>query len=173
MRNENQAGEYDPIAARKAMLDRVVSDFTFKADQTDDQKTLWNSIAHHFSEFHSKVLYLFEDHTEIKASDEYKAFQLASRNAQRWFNTAVANDYGEEFDMDADFQEIAYPGPEDGPSNERIHLCESVNKYCFFLVTKLTQILPHGRALSVALTNMQEVRGWLLDAINLNMSIQI
>ena len=71
--------------------------------------------------------------------------------------------------MDADFQEIAYPGPQTNPVNERIRLCESVNKSCFDLVTRLTQILPHGRALSVAVTVMQEVRGWLLDAINFNM----
>ena len=103
---QNQAAKDDPIAARKAMLDRVVSDFTFKANQTDDQKTLWNSIDQHFSIFHI---------------------------------------------------------------NERIRLCESVNKYCFDLVTRLTQILPQGRAMSVAVTAMQEVRGWLLDAINFNM----
>ena len=54
---QNQAAKDDPIAARKAMLDRVVSDFTFKANQTDDQKTLWNSIDQHFSIFHSEVLY--------------------------------------------------------------------------------------------------------------------
>ena len=48
---QNQAAKDDPIAARKAMLDRVVSDFTFKANQTDDQKTLWNSVDQHFSIF--------------------------------------------------------------------------------------------------------------------------
>ena len=169
---QNQAAKDDPIAARKAMLDRVVSDFTFKANQTDDQKTLWNSIDQHFSIFHSEVLYLFEDCPEIKASDEYKAYRFASRNAQRWFNTAVANDYDDKFDMDTDFQEIAYPGPQTNPVNERVRLCESVNKSCFDLVTRLTQILPHGRALSVAVTVMQEVRGWLLDAINFNMPKQ-
>ena len=89
---QNQAAKDDPIAARKAMLDRVVSDFTFKANQTDDQKTLWNSVDQHFSIFHI--------------------------NERIRLCESVANDYDDKFDMDTDFQEIAYPGPQTNPVNE-------------------------------------------------------
>ena len=166
---QNQAAKEDPIAVRQWLLDRVISDFTFKADQTDDQKHLWGAIDTKLMQFRSAILSLFENSDKVLQSEQYESYMIALRETERWLNTAVANDFEGISNFDNfDIEQIKYPGPQNS-ENERIQLCEETSKLCFGLITDLVRIVPPGRALSVAITRMQDVRGWLLDAINFNM----
>ena len=107
---------------------------------------------------------------QLVLTDEFKNYETSIREVERWANTAIANDWkdGETFD-EAKTGGLAYPLTEpDDHQPEKIRLCYEVSTRCFELATNLAKNLPEGRALSLACTEMQVARGWLLDCINLN-----
>lgn len=157
---------------RGEMLDRVMSDFTYKKDMPQEQLDLFGVVVGVFDTFQKNVMRLFESLEEVEGtiimahSRHYSAYSDCVRSAERWANTAIANDFetghlavedGTEFPI--------YNGPSGG-DEERHKACDRISKLCFELTTKLVMLLPQGRAISVFITKMQDVRGWLLDAIN-------
>ena len=156
---------------RKELIDRVVADFTFKADTTDAQKAAFGWIRGIYSNFTQGIKNLF-DYSQIPAqlvlTDEFKNYETSIREAERWANTAIANNWkdGDTFD-EAKTGGLVYPLIE-ADKSEIQRLCYEVTKMCFELATNLAENLPEGRALSLLCTEMQVARGWLLDCINLN-----
>ena len=158
-------------AVRAELLHRVVSDFTYKADFSEAQSAQWKTIKANFERFRGEMDVLFQnaDITPIfKETDEHTGYRLALRETERWCNTAIANDFetGDPNDLLEYGVEVpTYEGPSGGgtPLHE---MCDTISLKCFDLIVYLVSVLPMGRALSVAVTRMQDVRGWLLDTAN-------
>ncbi len=159
---------------RSELLDRVVNDFTYKAEFSEAQGAQWQMVKNHFDMFRSDVEGLMD---RVSADEQrqssirekhWTGYQLALREVERWCNTAIANDFqtGSPVDMmDSGISVPSYEGPSGGEL-ERHKICDTVSQICFDSIVFLVSVLPVGRALSVAVTRMQDVRGWLLDTVN-------
>ena len=157
---------------RELLIERVVDDFTYKGKLNKQQTTMLEWVKDAFEALHIEIGRMF-DFSDIKArlvlTGEFQAFQLSTREVERWANTAIVNDWKttDKFD-EALTVGLTYPVNEPTNVDERIKLSYEVSKRCFELATALAQLLPEGRALSIALTELQVARGWLLDTINFN-----
>ena len=165
MDNENKN-----VDMRVGLLERVVSDFTYKADFSQAQKAQWQMVKTDFETFRASMDDMLNEHNIAIGSDvdAYLGYTLALRETERWCNTAIANDFktGSPVDMaQVDVSVPSYEGPSGGDL-ERHKVCDTISAMCFDLIVFLVSVLPMGRALSVAITRMQDVRGWLLDTVN-------
>ena len=105
----------------------------------------------------------------ISQTDDYKAFRESSRKAERWANSAIANDWKSDSAFDVDTAAgVAYPIVAEDHASEQQRLCYEVSRLCFELTTKILSHLPLGRHLSLFKTEMQVARGWLIDTITRN-----
>lgn len=179
----------ETIDPRKAILERVQADFTYKKDMTQVQLDYFARVKRRFQYFNEamgKLIRNAPDQSKEKVeasmdcnlptipvqpifSDEWRSFKHSVRTAERWCNTAIANDWNHEHppDMNEEYPFITYEGPSGGDT--WIHeICDQISKECYELTCDLCQWLPLGRSLSLVITHMQEVRGWLLDAINMH-----
>ena len=160
-----------PAQQRKQLIDDAVHDFTFKSDVTDEQRDAFIWVLKTFSEFNNEMLRLFDFskiRKQLSQTDDYQAFSESSRKAERWANSAIANDWKTNSAFDVDSAEgIEYPILEAHTSEEQ-RLCYEVSKRCFELTTKILSHLPLGRHLSLFKTEMQVARGWLIDTVNRN-----
>lgn len=179
----------NPNAARDAMLKRVASDFTYKKEMTDEQLALFRVVKTRFDTFRKVMAELFrylrmeiaKEHIVIDAvvqffnqsHNEYELILRTMRSAERWFNTAIANDW-ETGKVDAPTYRsedeelldlLEYSGPPGGDTTVH-HTCDAISKECYELTMYLVSCCPQGRAISVAVTKMQDVRGELLDVAN-------
>lgn len=162
----------DALKMRQKFVDRVYNDFTYKPG-TPEQRGLWSDIEKHFAEFRSSVEETINEITDaqgfatgyLRSTEEYKDYRSEVRNAEQWFATAVANDYDPDAD-DQDTRVLEYQGSIEGQPQTRVYYCEMLNLLCFTLSVTLAQFIPQGRALSIAETAMQEVRGDLMDLVN-------
>lgn len=170
--NERQMSERDP---RQAFLEQTADDFTYKAKFTNEQSAMWEFVKVSVADFHGRV----EDRLRqipsaltqqpLVQTDEYIEYGHALQNAERWFNTAIANDWetGNPVALKHEIDPVKYKGPSGGEA-VRHQICDYISEMCFVLMMTMAARLPTGRALSVARTQMQEVRGWLLDTVNEN-----
>lgn len=177
--------QFEPNAARDAMLKRVVADFTYKKEMTEEQLKLFDAVKHRFDTFRKVNAELFRylrmemAGANVAAVDavvqfyneaynEYELILRTIRSAERWFNTAIANDYksGKVSELSEELSDLLeYCGPSGGDTVIH-HTCDAISKECFELTTYLVSRVPQGRAVSVAVTKMQDVRGELLDLAN-------
>lgn len=162
--NSNGRGEF---------LGRLAHEFIFKANTTDEQKEAFVWVQDQFKRFTSGINNLFE-YSQVKArlvqSPEYEAYKIFIRNAARWANTAIANNWGESFEWQPLHKRetnVIYPLKEE-ITNERERLCYEISKRCYEHTLGIAEVLPLGQSLSNFATEMQVARGWLLDAINSN-----
>ena len=160
--------------SRELLIERVTSDFIFKSDLYDEQKAMFGWVKNLYSEFTRDIERLFEASpidARLIFTDEYAAYKVSVREAERWANTAIANDWKPTDTFDSTkIGGLEYTETEPNTAEpEQTKLCFEVSKACFELTTILAMHLPEGRALSVLCTEMQVVRGWLLDTINLNL----
>ena len=172
---ENQIDMRPERDMRQEFIDQSIDDFTYKKDFTPEQLAMWQWVKEQFSNFkqiaEQSLRNVPTDRTTrpLTQTDEYFNFKATLRNAERWFNTAIANDWhtGQPVPMNETLVAITYDGPSGG--NEIRHsVCDYISDICFTLMLAMAQRLPLGRALSVARTQMQEVRGLLLDTVNEN-----
>ncbi|MEG9862154.1 MAG: hypothetical protein V6Z81_06590 [Parvularculales bacterium] len=176
---------FQPNAACDAMLTRVAADFTYKKEMTEKQLKLFDIVKHRFDTFRKVMAEFFRylqielmqanlNHIEAvcnyreKCEFEYELLLRTLRSAERWFNTAIANDWetgkvGALSEELSDLLEYTGPGGGDTPVH---HTCDAISKECFELTTYLVSRVPQGRSVSVAVTKMQDVRGELLDLAN-------
>lgn len=164
---------HDKNAAMRAeLLHRVVSDFTYKADFSEAQSAQWKMVKKHFEGFRADMQELMDrvmtDRGYFGGGSFHLGYRLSLREVERWCNTAIANDF--ETGSPADLEKYGVEVPEyNGPSGGELvrhQVCDAISKKCFESVVWLVSVLPMGRALSVAVTRMQDVRGWLLDTVN-------
>ena len=157
---------------RKELLDRIVGDMTYKSG-TPEQRVIWTWIVAVFAGFKQEVKTLLE-HSEIPQrlihTGEYHTYEKELRRAERWANAAVANDWKKDSAFNPDDAEpLKYPvEPGESGTSEKHKLCDEISRMCFELDTLMAQYLPEGRSLSLFTTKMQEVRGSLLDTVNMN-----
>lgn len=161
-----------PAKQREQLINDAVHDFTFKSDVSSEQRTAFLWVLKNFSEFNNEMLRLF-DFSKIKKrisqTDDYKAFRESSRKAERWANSAIANDWKDDSAFDVDSAAgVEYPIVAEDHASEQQRLCYEVSRLCFELTTKILSHLPLGRHLSLFKTEMQVARGWLMDTINRN-----
>ena len=156
---------------RDLLLERITHDFLYKGDLKKEVTETLKWANFQIVDFQGEIQDLFE-YSEIQArlidTDEYHAYKVSIREAHRWANTAIVNDWtpGSTFDTET-AHGLEYPINEViSPEDQR--LCYEVSKRCFELTILLAKYLPEGRALSLFTTEMQITRGWLLDSIILN-----
>ena len=157
---------------RENLLARVIDDFTYKGDPSPNQVRLWKLVRTDFDDLRDKIkeVFLLVDESAIisdSCSESYlfDNYITTLREAERWCNTAVANDYkGEEVKGGVDG--VLYPVDLPDDASQRQMCCYQASEACFNLAVTLVQYIPLGRALSTALTKLQDSRGWILDNIN-------
>lgn len=161
---------------KQEFIERVKHDFTYKAPSqvTQQQREMWQLIKQSFFSYSESIGELIDKTAkETKQDvysdmyDEYLAYKTCLRSAERACNTAVANDYNADgvytIPIIIDLPYTGYIVPHDEEVLPYTRSTENVSILTYGLVTKLVQFVPHGRALSIAMTQMQEVRGWLND----------
>lgn len=160
----------DKTAQRENLRDRVINDFTFKGEPSTKQIDLWNRVKKDFKDFRKSVLNIINDleiarmvMNEIEDTFEHYTYNITLRETERWCNTAIANDFDED-DMN-DVEPQKYPVDLRDEDGEKQRLCHLVSEACFQLATNIVQYVPLGRSHSLALTRLQDVRGWLIDLI--------
>lgn len=164
---------------RQKFIDRVENDFTYKSPTEYPYCVdMWNEVKELFLNFNTltgtlidKFTYskhLREDNYDrtpfriadvLRQSDEYKAYKLFVREAERWCNAAIAND---SHDYIRNVDNLQLPNY-DNTDAEIKYALPYITTICQQFSVHLAEILPHGRSLSVAMTSMQNVRGWLID----------
>ena len=169
---------------RAELLHRVTNDFIYKAEFSEAQKLQWKMVKNHFDMFRQdmqeNVFDAIVEATDLHLTDfvgyytnrefDYHVvgYLIALRETERWCNTAIANDSetGSPVDLTKFGIELPeYSGPSGG-DEPRHKICDHISQTCFDSIVWLVSVLPMGRALSVAVTRMQDVRGWLLDTAN-------
>jgi hypothetical protein len=156
---------------RAQLLTRVINDFIYKKDFTEVQGRQWDVVKQRFDGFREEMDRLLRNadiSPLFREKDEHLGYRLALRETERWCNTAIANDSetGDPVDLTKYGVEVPeYTGPSGG-GTPRHKICDTISLKCFDLIVYLVSVLPMGRALSVAVTRMQDVRGWLLDTVN-------
>lgn len=161
---------------RVELLHRVINDFTYKSEFSDPQNAQWKMVKKHFEGFRTdigeKVFGAIKDTLGIFNRDTNNiymmGYQITVRETERWCNTAIANDFNTGYPVDISKYGVEspfYEGPSGGDT-PRHQICDYVSQRCFDSIVWLVSVLPVGRALSVAVTRMQDVRGWLLDMVN-------
>lgn len=177
--------QFEPNAARDAMLRRVAADFIYKKEMTEEQLKMFDVVKHRFDTFRKVTAELFRYlHQEVMQNnianyhgycmhykehcDEYRHVMRTIRSAERWFNTAIANDYktGKVDELSEELSDLLEYGGPSGGGTPVHHTCDAISAECYELTTYLVSRVPQGRAVSVAVTKMQEVRGELLDLAN-------
>ena len=172
---------HDKSAAMRAeLMHRVANDFLYKADFSQAQNAQWKTVKKTFETFRADIKDLLEQMGfphgftpgiligGVHGIEGYTAYKVALRETERWCNTAIANDFktGSPVDITKYGVEVPeYEGPSGGDTI-RHQICDAISQKCFDLIIFMVTILPMGRALSVAVTRMQDVRGWLLDTVN-------
>ena len=162
-------------AARAELLKRVQFDFTYKSNFNDEQKAFYNGVRSRFEDFRVGIEDLFEQiskkHCNVLPvhSVQYAGYKYAVREVERRCNAAIANDWatGDPLSLDETVEAIEYIGPSGG-TELRNEICDQISARCYVFVSELVQFLPLGSSLKIAITRMADVRGWLLDAVNLN-----
>ena len=162
--------EIDPMKAREYLIKRVQHDFTYKANFTEEQTEMWNDVKAIFDEFRSDVATLFlmmpDGQDIMDKAEEYLAYKFALREAERQVNSAIANDWDKGTPIPhKDTMPILYDGPSGG-KELRHKICDGISKISYELACSVASFAPQGRHLSIALTRLEDVRGWLLDAVN-------
>ena len=159
---------------RQELLDRIVEDMIYKT-ATPEQRKIWTWIATTFNRFQREARHLFnysEVPNRLVDTSEFFTYAKELRRAERWANSAVANDWTDNSDFDTEEAlPMQYPvEPGQGGTGERHKLCDEVSRMTFELDTLMAQYLPEGRHLSLFATQMQVVRGALMDTINDNVA---
>ena len=157
---------------RAALLKEAADNFTYKDSPTEDQVAAYKWVVSQVSIFKVKMLRLL-DFSTIRApltdTDDYKAYLDSIRVAERRANAAIACDWKKDSAFDIDTVElIEYPIVEDTHTDERQRLCYEISKATFELTMLFLAHLPLGRYLSLFRTEMENVRGWLIDTVNRN-----
>lgn len=159
--------------SRQEFLDRVINDFTYTSDQSNEQRETWKWIRLQFEGTESRIrntLEMSPIEERLIHTDAYDAFKKSLRIAERFCNAAVARDWkaNSAFDF-SETELIEYPGERpDVHAPEKIKLCHEATAQLFQLATLMARYLPEGRALSCAATELEVTRGWLLDTVNFN-----
>ena len=186
-----QVGTINQKAAREQLYKRVQHDFTFKTEFNPKQMDCWIDLRKRFDTFRMQMVALVDSVPEhqwelievleggevpiedsrpsIFLTDMFLAYKVALRETERQCNSAIANDWetGDPMPDDYHFEIDVYDGPSGGTSL-RNEICDAISKHCYELICELVMFLPLGRHLSIAVTRMEDVRGWLLDIVNLN-----
>ena len=157
---------------RASLLKEAGDNFTYKGNPTAEQKDAYNWVQARFSEFNVKMQRLLDYSTlrqQLTDTDDYRAYLESARVAERRANAAIACDWKKDsgFDVDCD-PELKYPIVEDNHTDERQRLCYEISKATFELTMLFLWYLPLGRYLSLFRTEMENVRGWLIDTVNRN-----
>ena len=160
---------------RRDFIQRVSDDFTFSGHPTatQSQRAMWLYVQMAFDIFRREVEQLIHNtgYKMIALSDEYDAHKVALRDAERWVNMAIAKDYVDEHDAGFRIENVqrTMDYPLDGNEAElpvKQLYCRRISITCHALAVDMVMNLPHGRPMSVAMTQLQSVRGWLIDMIN-------
>lgn len=153
---------------RELLIERVVDNFTYKKP-TKEKIKVYNWITEQFLEFTTGVEQLF-DFSKIKKrlidTSDYAYYKSHIGASEKWANGAVANDWKSSINTN-DATELEYA--EETTTTEKQRLCYEISKRCFEFTVRLSSVLPEGRHLSLFVTEMQLVRGWLLNTINNNL----
>ena len=157
---------------RKELVDRIIHDMTYKTG-TPEQHEVYAWIATTFASFQQQVRHLFnyaEIPNRLVDTSQYFTYTKELRRAERWANGAVANDWTDDSAFKtAEAKPLKYPvEPGQDGTSERHKLCDEISRMTFELATLMAEYLPEGRHLSLFATQMQDVRGALLDTINEN-----
>jgi len=163
--------EQNENTARENLLARVQHDLTYKPPNESGQVKLWKLVKSDFDDFRSKIREVFQMVNQIHLTEEivgnnwdYDAYIVSLRETERWCNTAIANDYKEYKPID--ITDLEYPAELPDNASQREMLCHQTSSACYLLGTSLVSYVPLGRSFSLALTHLQNTRGWILDIIN-------
>ena len=159
---------------RATLLKEAGDNFTYKpfSEMKQEQRDALIWVKEKISGFRIEMQRLL-DYSPIRQqltdTDDYKAYLESIRTAERRANAAIACDWKKEsaFDVDSD-PGLEYPIVEDNHTDERQRLCYEISKATFELTMLFLWFLPLGRYLSLFRTEMEEVRGWLIDTVNRN-----
>ncbi len=162
-------------AARAELLKRVQFDFTYKSNFNDEQKAFYNGVRTRFEDFRKEMDDLLTTIPKRSCnvmpafSIHYTCYKYALREVERRCNAAIANDWatGDPLGPEETTENIVYDGPSGG-TEFRNRVCDEISKRSSELICELVQFLPLGNSLKIAITRMADVRGWLLDAVNLH-----
>ena len=154
---------------QQPLSERIAHDLTYVSDQTGEQVEAWQWVKEQFEGFRNHIFNTLE-HTTLPArftqTDEFTLYTFSARLAERWANAAIARDWkaGFEFDPNATIPEYPLKSVTNAP--ERNSLCFDINVHIYFLGVSIAQALPEGRPLSCFATELEVMRGWLMDCIN-------
>ena len=159
---------------RASLLKEAADNFTYKGSPTEDQRNAYKWVRNRFNDFKVEMERLLDFSTIRRTLTDvdtgrsnYRAYLESVRVAERRANAAIACDWKKDSAFDVDTAEgLEYPIVEENHASEEQRLCYEISKASFELTMLILAHLPLGRYLSLFKTEMENVRGWLIDTVN-------
>ena len=155
-----------PTDFKEQFVASVADDLTPNIEKEQAEALKW--VKSQFSEFRNDVFQTIESSRipeRLALTDEFIAYKFSVRKAERWAKAAIINDWDPDFVFTPTPAIAPYSVELDITALEQERVCHQLSKYVFELGVRLATVLPDGRALGCFATEVQVLRGWLMDAV--------